>query len=209
MFGIQNFPLFLLTALALNITPGQDTLYILGRSIAQGRRAGIISALGISTGSLVHTAAAAFGLSAILAVSSTAFWVIKFVGALYLVYLGIQMMLHRPASGQRPEPVRQLPAWKIYQQGILTNVLNPKVALFFLSLLPQFIQDTTQTRVLAFLALGCTFILTGTIWCLGIAWFSAKFSRYLRERRALESRIKRITGLLFVGLGVKLAVEKS
>lgn len=210
MFGIQNFSVFLITALALNITPGQDTLYIIGRSIAQGRRAGIISVLGISTGSLIHTTAAAFGLSAILAISSTAFSVIKFVGAMYLIYLGVQMFFERASSVEKESNnYTQLSTWKIYQQGILTNVLNPKVALFFLSLLPQFITNTSNTRILAFFALGLTFIFTGTIWCLLVAWFSAKFSRYFREKQATESWIKRFTGVLFVGLGVKLAFEKS
>ncbi|MDZ8091507.1 MAG: LysE family translocator [Nostoc sp. DedQUE05] len=210
MFGIQNFSVFLITALALNITPGQDTLYIIGRSIAQGRRAGIISVLGISTGSLIHTTAAAFGLSAILAVSSTAFSMIKLVGAVYLIYLGVQMLLECASSVENKfNNYTQLSVWKIYQQGILTNVLNPKVALFFLSLLPQFINDTSNMRVLAFFGLGSTFIFTGTIWCLLVAWFSAKFSRYFCEKQATGFWLKRITGVLFVGLGVKLAFEKS
>jgi threonine/homoserine/homoserine lactone efflux protein len=209
MFGIHNYWLFIVSGLLLNITPGQDTLYIVGRSVSQGRRAGVLSVLGISTGCLVHTLAAAFGLSAVLAASSEAFMVIKFIGAAYLVYLGFQMVLGRAsaprqlASGQPPR------GWMIYRQGILTNVLNPKVALFFLAFLPQFIESGSSTKVVAFLILGLTFIFNGTIWCMVIVCFSFAFSQRLRQRHSMESWLKRAAGALFVGLGLKIALEKT
>src|SRR5688572_5126114 len=139
MFGTQHLELFILSGLLLNFTPGQDTLYIVGRSLSQGRRAGVLSVLGISSGSVLHTLAAAFGLSAILATSAQAFVVVKLVGAAYLVYLGVRMIVDRPT------PVGTAPAfaidsdWAVYRTGLLTNVLNPKVALFFLAFLPQFV----------------------------------------------------------------------
>ena len=140
MFGIHDFPLFVVSCILLNITPGQDTMYIIGRSMAQGRQAGIMSVLGIMTGVLVHTLLAALGLSVILATSSLAFTVVKIAGAAYLIWIGISFMTARPDPQQASNaPATPPNTWKIYKQGVLTNVLNPKVALFFLSFLPQFV----------------------------------------------------------------------
>jgi RhtB (resistance to homoserine/threonine) family protein len=209
MFGIHNYSLFIVSGLLLNMTPGQDTLYIVGRSISQGRRAGILSVLGISTGCLVHTLAAAFGLSAVLAASSHAFMVVKFIGAAYLVYLGFQMLLSRTSAHKQIASGPRVSGWLIYRQGILTNVLNPKVALFFLALLPQFIEPDSSTKVMAFLVLGLTFIFNGTIWCMLVVWFASAFSQRLRQRPSTESWLKRVAGALFVGLGLKIALEKT
>ena len=209
MFGIHNYWLFIASGLLLNITPGQDTLYIVGRSLSQGRRAGVLSVLGISTGCLVHTLAAAFGLSAVLAASSEAFMVVKLIGAAYLVYLGFQMILGRASAPRQLTTGQPARGWMIYRQGILTNVLNPKVALFFLAFLPQFIESRSNTKVLAFLILGLTFIFNGTIWCMLVVWFSSAFSQRLRQRRSMESWLKRAAGALFVGLGLKIALEKT
>jgi threonine/homoserine/homoserine lactone efflux protein len=209
MFGIHNYWLFIVSGLLLNITPGQDTLYIVGRSVSQGRRAGVLSVLGISTGCLVHTLAAAFGLSAVLAASSEAFMVVKFIGAAYLVYLGFQMILSRASAPKQLTTGQPARGWMIYRQGILTNVLNPKVALFFLAFLPQFIESGSNTKVVAFLILGLTFIFNGTIWCMLVVWFSSVFSQRLRQRRSMESWLKRAAGALFVGLGLKIALEKT
>jgi threonine/homoserine/homoserine lactone efflux protein len=209
MFGIHNYWLFIVSGLLLNITPGQDTLYIVGRSVSQGRRAGVLSVLGISTGCLVHTLAAAFGLSAVLAASSQAFMIVKFIGAAYLVYLGFQMILSRASAPKQLTTGQPARGWMIYRQGILTNVLNPKVALFFLAFLPQFIELRSNTKVMAFLILGLTFIFNGTIWCMLVVWFSSTFSQRLRQQRSLESWIKRAAGALFVGLGLKIALEKT
>jgi threonine/homoserine/homoserine lactone efflux protein len=209
MFGIHNYWLFIVSGLLLNITPGQDTLYIVGRSVSQGRRAGVLSVLGISTGCLVHTLAAAFGLSAVLAASSEAFMVVKFIGAAYLVYLGFQMVLSRASAPRQLTTGQPARGWMIYRQGILTNVLNPKVALFFLAFLPQFIDSRSNTKVVAFLILGLTFIFNGTIWCVLVVWFSAAFSQRLRQRHSMESWVKRAVGALFVGLGLKIALEKT
>lgn len=209
MLGTQNISLFIASGILLNIMPGPDTLYIVGRSISQGRKAGMLSVLGISSGCLVHTLAAAFGLSAILAASASAFIVVKFAGAAYLAYLGVRMLLDRttasagPASRFPPQS-----SWVIYRQGVLTNVLNPKVALFFLSFLPQFVDPSSNAKIGAFLFLGAVFIFNGTIWCLIVAWFAAMISHGLREHSSAGSIIKRATGALFVGLGLKLAVGK-
>ncbi|MEY2529861.1 MAG: hypothetical protein QOJ05_1951, partial [Verrucomicrobiota bacterium] len=139
MFGIHDFALFLTTGILLNLTPGPDTVYILGRSIAQGRRAGVASALGISVGSIFHTGAAALGLSAFLATSAWAFTAVKLAGAAYLIFLGVRALLERNQDLSIPAHFKQKDPAAAFRQGILTNVLNPKVALFFLAFLPQFI----------------------------------------------------------------------
>ena len=208
MFGTQNLALFVISGILLNLTPGQDTFYILGRSIAQGRRAGILSVLGITSGSVVHTLAAAFGLSAILATSASAFLIVKAAGAAYLVYLGVSMLRDRSSSAL-PEPVSaDGSAWAIYRAGMLTNVLNPKVALFFMAFLPQFVDPAAASKVGAFLFLGAVFMINGTIWCLILAWGASAMSRRFRERPSAGVFFKRAAGALFIGLGVRLAVSK-
>src|SRR2546426_12789462 len=164
MLGIHDYWLFVATGVLLNLTPGQDTLYILGRSIAQGRRIGLTSALGITAGSVVHTLAAALGLSAVLATSASAFLVVKVAGAVYLVYLGARMLIARTADLGAMDVADSVDTWTAFRQGMLTNVLNPKVALFFLALMPQFIEPDSPTKVGAFLLLGLTFVTTGTAW---------------------------------------------
>jgi RhtB (resistance to homoserine/threonine) family protein len=208
MFGIHDFALFLTTGILLNLTPGPDTVYILGRSIAQGRRAGIASALGISAGSIFHTGAAALGLSAFLATSAWAFTAVKLAGAAYLIFLGVRALLKRNQDLSIPAQFKQNDPAAAFRQGILTNLLNPKVALFFLAFLPQFIDATTPSKTVAFLALGLTFVTTGTIWCLILAWFAAAFSARLRGNATVAALLNRAVGSLFIFLGLRLAVAK-
>lgn len=208
MFGTQHLPLFILTGLLLNITPGQDTMYIVGRTISQGRRAGLLSVLGISSGSIVHTLAAAFGLSAILATSAQAFLIVKMAGAAYLTYLGIRMLIERQPAPLAGRSFTREPAWAIYRAGMLTNVLNPKVAIFFMAFLPQFVSADASSRVLAFLFLGGVFICNGTLWCLVLVFAASAISGRLRSGVSTAVLLKRATGALFVGLGVRLAASK-
>jgi len=205
MFGIHHFGLFVVAGILLNLTPGPDTVYILGRSIAQGRAAGIASALGISAGSIFHTTAAALGLSAILASSALAFGTIKLIGGAYLIFLGIKMILNRERELGLPSNFRRRTKAAAFRQGILTNVLNPKVGLFFLAFLPQFIDPASGMKVLAFLLLGLTFVTTGTIWCLIIACFASAFSERLRTNETIGLWLSRAAGALFVFLGLRLA----
>jgi RhtB (resistance to homoserine/threonine) family protein len=208
MFGIHNFGLFLAAGILLNLTPGPDTAYILGRSIAQGRAAGIASAFGIATGSIFHTCAAALGLSAILATSAWAFSAIKLVGGAYLIFLGIKMLLQRQHRLNLPSNFRRSTAYAAFRQGILTNVLNPKVALFFLAFLPQFIDPGSSAKVPAFLTLGLTFVTTGTIWCLILAWFASALGERLRGNPTIAELLNRAVGSLFVFLGARLATTR-
>jgi RhtB (resistance to homoserine/threonine) family protein len=209
MFGIHDFGLFLAAAILLNLTPGPDTVYILGRSIAQGREAGIASAFGISLGSIFHTCAAALGLSAILATSAIAFGAIKLLGGAYLIVLGIKMILDRRKQLSLPSSFRRRTTSAAFRQGILTNILNPKVALFFLAFLPQFIDPGSNAKIAAFISLGLTFVTTGTIWCLVLAWFASAFSKRLRTNETISQWLNRTAGALFVFLGVRLATVKQ
>ena len=207
MFGTHDLTLFILSGLLLNITPGADSLYIATRGITQGVRASVAAALGIGTGCLVHIFAAALGLSAILAASSMAFTVIKLVGAAYLVYVGIGMLRTTTATTATQPALAQAPLGKVFAQGFLTNVLNPKVALFFLAFVPQFIDPAATHKPLAFLFLGAIFNINGTLWCLFIAWISARFRSFGVNRRA-GRWLNRTVGGIFVLLGLRLALAE-
>jgi len=211
MIGIHDFWLFVISGLVLNITPGPDTAYIVGRSAQFGWRGGAAAALGISTGCLVHVFACAVGLSALLAASATAFNLIKWAGAAYLCFIGVRMLLARgdaPVETPSRENGAMSPS-KVFWQGALTNILNPKVALFFLAFLPQFVDASAPHKALAFLVLGLTFICNGTIWCLGVAAFSAKTaSRFRRSVRTMRW-INRALGGMFVFLGARLALLQA
>jgi threonine/homoserine/homoserine lactone efflux protein len=207
MFGTQHLALFITSGILLNVTPGQDSLYIVGRSISQGRKAGLLSVAGISAGTALHTVAAALGISAILAASARAFLIVKLAGAAYLAYLGVRMLLDR----SRELTVARFehePPWAIFRAGMVTNVLNPKVALFFMAFLPQFVDPAADSKAAAMLFLGAVFIFNGTLWCLFLAWAAAAMSRRLRDSPSAAVIIRRATGALFLGLGVRLANSK-
>ena len=208
MFGIHDFGIFLAAGFLLNLTPGPDTLYILGRSMAQGREAGIASAFGISVGSIFHTCAAALGLSVILATSALAFVAIKVLGGAYLVFLGLKMILDRRRELTLPSNFRRRTTLAAFRQGVLTNLLNPKVALFFLAFLPQFIDPASNMKIAAFMTLGLPFVTTGTIWCLVLAWFASSFSNRLRNNETVAQWLNRTAGAIFVFLGLRLATAK-
>jgi len=208
MFGIHDFRVFIVTAIFLNLTPGQDTFYILGRSISQGRKAGIASALGISSGGLVHTVAATLGLSALLTASARAILAIQLLGAAYLVYLGARMLFTRATAASIRAGFESASFSAIYRQGLLTNVLNPKVALFFLAFLPQFISEDSPNKLPALTTLGLCFVTTGTIWSLSLAWFASLFGNKLRGNTKMADMLNRTAGALFVFLGVRLAAVK-
>ncbi len=209
MFGIHDYAMFAATAFLLNLTPGPDTMYILGRSLAQGRRSGFASVFGISTGCLVHTIAAAFGLSAILLASATAFAFVKFVGAAYLIYLGIQMLRSKTSLEDGLLVEKKLDYSAIFRQGVLTNVLNPKVALFFLALMPQFVDKNNEDPAIAFLVLGLTFVTMGTLWCCCLVYFATFLNNRIRQSPRASTWISRGTGFMFLGLGVRLAVSEK
>ncbi|CCE07397.1 putative amino acid efflux protein, LysE family [Bradyrhizobium sp. STM 3843] len=208
MLGIHDFGLFILSGLLLNVTPGPDTAYIVGRSMQMGWRGGALAALGICTGCLVHVFAAAVGLSALLAASARAFLAVKWLGAAYLAYIGIRLLLtHRQSSAKGVKVVSPVvPLRTVFLQGALTNVLNPKVALFFLAFLPQFVAADAPQKPLAFLLLGGIFIANSTIWCLGVAAVAARTARRVQSSSQAVAWLNRAIGGLFVYLGIRIAL---
>ena len=215
MFGITHFAFFVVAVFLLNVTPGPDTAYIVGRSVAQGRGAGLMSALGISAGCCVHSLACAFGLTALLAASATAFTVIKFVGAIYLIYLGVRLIFAKPAAdvagaadaatpsraAGAPKSLRQL-----FLQGFWTNVLNPKVVLFFVSFFPQFVSTTSGHKALAFLMLGVVFVAMSMVWNSFVAWIAGSVTQRFSGKTGVKKWLDRGVGSAFVGLGIRLAI---
>ena len=211
MLGIQELWLFIISGLLLNLTPGPDTAYIVGRSVQSGWRGGAAAALGISTGCLVHVFAAAIGLSALLAASSAAFTVVKWAGAAYLCFIGVKMLLsgpRRPATDAAPAG-GAIPLRQIFWQGALTNALNPKVALFFLAFLPQFVAADAPHKAVAFVALGLIFIFNGTLWCLGVAALAASAAGRVRQSGQALLWIDRALGGLFIYLGARVAMLQA
>lgn len=208
MFGIHDLGMFVVSGLLLNIMPGPDSLLIMTRSATQGARAGCMAALGIGAGVFVHIFAAALGLSAVLATSATAFTVVKYIGAAYILYLAFGLLRSKPRDAAAPVALAPLPYRKIFAQGFLTNVLNPKVALFFLAFVPQFIDADAPHKAVAFIILGCIFNINGMLWCNGLALFAARASSRLKLNPRTSLWLNRATGGLFAWLGVKLALSK-
>lgn len=209
MLGIDNLAVFVTTGILLNLFPGPDTLYIVGRSLGQGQAAGISAALGIGSGGLVHTLLGAFGLSAILATSAHAFSLLKFAGCAYLLYQGGVLLFgvsgkHVPVG---PE-IHPMGLLRVYRQGAMTNILNPKVAVFFLAFLPQFISVSSTNKPLSFIVLGLIFMTTGTVWCMIVAVSASFFGEHLRRSSFAAKRLRVVNGILFIFLGLKLATAK-
>jgi threonine/homoserine/homoserine lactone efflux protein len=207
---IDNFGIFLVATVMLNLTPGPDMMYVLARSIGQGRVAGIVSVLGGSTGRLLHTLAAAFGLSALLLSSPRALDFIRYAGALYLVYLGLRAFTEREgASREGASPLVQperASLRSIYRQGFITNALNPTVALFFLAFLPQFVDSARGPVAGQMILLGLVFTASATFWSAGVAMLAGSVGNWLsRHPRAWRAQ-RMIMGVVFVSLGVRLAL---
>jgi threonine/homoserine/homoserine lactone efflux protein len=211
MFGTHDLALFVVSGLLLNIAPGVDFLYVLSRSASRGTLAGVWAALGIGLGCFVHVSFAALGLSALLASSAIAFTAVKWVGAAYLIYVGISMLRQRGGlSLALANDTGGAPAdsyTRIFWQGFLTNVLNPKVALFFLAFVPQFIDAASPTKVQAFLLLGAIFNTTGTLWNLFVAWAAGFLASRLRLASRVGLWVNRSLGAMFIALGIRLGLS--
>lgn len=243
MFGTENLWLFIVSGLLLNIAPGPDSLLIMSRSASQGIRAGLAATFGIGAGTCLHITAAAFGISALLATSAEAFFVVKMLGALYLCYLGVQMLRSREATNNKnavsdigadnsatnnavgidgnamqtsqiaitsSSAATARPAYgQIFCQGAITNLLNPKVALFFLAFVPQFIASDAPSKAISFIFLGLVFNINGMVWCSFLAWSAAYASKKMTVSSRLKSLLNKSIGAVFVTLGVKLAFTKA
>jgi threonine/homoserine/homoserine lactone efflux protein len=204
MPSLTSLLLFAAASIALLVVPGPSVLYIVTRSVSQGRRAGLISVLGVHVGSVVHVTAAALGLSALLASSATAFMIVKYLGAAYLVWLGVQK-LRRRESGPVEEapPVRRS---RLFTQGIVVNVLNPKTAIFFLAFLPQFVNPSRGPVAVQIIILGACFILLGIMSDGGYALLAGTLAGRIRRTRKARRRLDRASGVVYLGLGATAAL---
>ena len=216
--GVHHLPLFIGAGLLLNITPGPDVFYILANSLRSGARAGVVAALGITAGCFVHIFAAAVGISALVNASATAFTVLKWLGAAYLVWVGLQMLLAR-APAKTPDLIAagagdtgaagQKSLKKVFLQGFWTNALNPKVALFFLAFLPQFITPGAAHPTLAFVLLGLLFNFNGLWVNIGWALLAAAVAQRIGAVQQHLHRLERVAGVLFGGFGLKRACSAN
>ncbi len=210
MLGIHDLWLFIAGGILLIVTPGPDMALIAARSSQHGTRAGVAAALGVGVGAFVHIAAAAIGVSAVLMASAWAFTAIKWLGAAYLVYIGVRMIF----GSMEARPPADLPVQtttadlgSMFAQGFLCNVLNPKVAVFFLAFLPQFIDADAPSKVLAFVTLGLMLDAAGTAWNLGVAWAAGRVGALSAFGR-FRSWLERAIGALFIAIGVRLALAE-
>ena len=209
MSGIHDLGLFVVAGLLLNITPGPDMTYIAARAAAGGFRAGVAATLGITAGCVVHTLAAAAGLSVLLATSAVAFTVVKWCGAAYLLYAGMRMLLTSVrAAGEASIGALLAPAapLRIFREAFVINVFNPKVALFFLAFLPQFIDASAPAKALAFVALGCLFNFNSLFVNVPVAWLAARAGSRVRAHRCAARWLTGSIGALFVLLAARLAM---
>ncbi|MDP4150762.1 MAG: LysE family translocator [Bacteroidota bacterium] len=206
----HHFWVFAMASLLLNITPGNDMIFVASRSAGQGTRAGIMSALGIMAGCMVHVLAAVAGLSAIMARSALAFSIVKYIGAGYLIYLGVRALTNRkPASFGADTRSERQPYGKVFWQGVWTNVLNPKVALFFLAFLPQFVDIGHGNPQWRILFLGAWFDLGGTLVNILVAILIGRMSHWLRNNPRWFVIQEKITGGVLLALGIKVALTSK
>jgi threonine/homoserine/homoserine lactone efflux protein len=208
MPDLAHFLTFAIATLILNLTPGPDMMYVIARSLGQGRRAGIVSALGIGAGCVFHTFAVTVGIAAVLRSSPVAFQVIRYSGAVYLIYLGIRLILRRRSEGEVAEAAPSAPLAAIFRQGVITNILNPKVVLFYLAFLPQFVQPSRGSATLQLAVLGIYIIISGTIVNLIVAYLSGVAGNFLRRGHNI-ARMERASGAVFIALGLRVGLARS
>lgn len=206
--------LFIAAGWLLNLTPGPDVLYIVSNALRSGVRAGLVAALGIVSGCFVHVFAAALGVGALLATSATAFAVLKWVGAAYLFWMGVKLLFARGGRSSLVPPDAPgerviVNLWRVYRQGFLTNVLNPKVALFFLAFVPQFIAPGAEDKLTAFLLLGLLFNLNSLPINFGYAWLAGWAARRVSAVQRTLHGMDRAAGALFIGFGLRLAMSDN
>lgn len=204
----SSLVIFILAALALLITPGPAVLYIIARSIDQGRLAGVVSALGIAVGALFHIAAAAFGISALLMASALAFKVIKYLGAAYLIYLGIRKLTEKDSANQA-DTIQHQKLSRIFTQGVVVNLLNPKTALFFFAFLPQFVDPARGSIVLQVLFLGLIFVTMAICSDSTYALLAGTAGHWLKGNLAFSRGQRYFSGSIYLALGITAALSGS
>ncbi|MEZ5636853.1 MAG: LysE family translocator [Burkholderiaceae bacterium] len=210
MVDLTYWLVFFSAALALNLSPGPDLIYILSRSIAHGRRVGLASAAGVCTGAFVHVLAASIGLSAILSTSATAFTVVKYLGAAYLIYLGIQSLRSAGATfNVAKDSETDVSLWKAFRQGVLIDVLNPKVAVFFMAFLPQFVRPGHGSEPLQLVMLGTLVICVAIVVEACFVLVASKATNFFRANPTASLWLDRSLGSVLIGLGIRLALSEQ
>lgn len=208
MHSLMEFLLFVLTASLMIMIPGPDFIYVTTRGISEGNKAGIVSALGLSVGLLVHTMLAAFGLSALIEASRTAYLLIKYVGAAYLTFLGVKMLLSNSSNQELTTRVAASRT-NIFKQAILTNVFNPKVMLTFVAFLPQFVDSQASDPTLQFIFLGMTLCVLSTLWFSIVGYFAGKIGGFIKRNDFIQSYLSKVSGSIMILLGLKVALTRD
>lgn len=209
MLNSHEWLAFFVAAITINLLPGSDTVYVVARTLSQGTRAGLVSVVGIFTGCMCHVSAAAFGLSLLIARSAVAYQTIRYAGALYLIYVGACLLRKRRTAGF-PAPVRNsAPLWVVYRQAGLTNVLNPKVALFFLAFLPQFVDRHSSSAGLKMALLGVIFSTTGCIYLSTLSIAVGKTRHILSRSKRFVHIQQSVSGSILILLGLGVAAPET
>lgn len=210
MTGIINLEVFLITALIVVATPGIDTIMVLTRSISKGKKAGLYSALGVSLGLIFHTCAVTFGLSLLIAQSAIAFGIIKYLGAAYLIYIGLKSLLSKGEQTEiKATNIKITGMRKMFFTAFLSDVLNPKIAIFFLAFLPQFIEPTEINNPVPYLLLGLIMFAITLVWCAFLALMGSKVAVLFNKNKNTESWLNKTSGIVFILLGLKVALTKK
>lgn len=210
MTGIINLETFILTAIIVVITPGIDTIMVLTRSISKGKQAGLYSALGVSLGLIFHTCAVTLGLSLIIAKSAVAFSIIKYLGAAYLIYIGIKSLLDKSPQVELKETEIKVKGMRnMFLTAFLSDVLNPKIAIFFLAFLPQFISSTAINNPLPYFLLGLIMFLITLTWCAFLAMMGSRVAKLFNKNKNAERWMNKASGVVFIILGLKVALTKK
>ncbi|HVV79007.1 MAG TPA: LysE family translocator [Pseudolabrys sp.] len=205
MFGIHDIALFIVACVLLAITPGPDSTLVFAQSLKHGARGGLVASFGVMTGCLVHVTAASVGLSALLAASASAFNVVKWAGAAYLAFIGLRTIITAGRAAAATQEAQALRTSSVFWTGFLTNVLNPKVAVFFVAFLPQFVSPHAAYAPLGFAALGVLVIAIGFVWLIGLAFLAGRSAAMLDSRGRLKAWFERALGGAFIALAAKLA----
>ena len=204
--GIENFIAFFTATILFVLTPGMETIFLINKSISQGRKSGVYTAFGLNTGALVQTLFGALGLSIIVAKSAIFFALIKYLGAAYLIYLGVMKVLSKKdLIGNDVEEQKKNSAKNDFKSGFITNILNPKVALFFIAFFPQFISPDHIENPVPFIFMGISYALMTTVWYLFLTSFAGAFSKKVKENQNIGIRMNKISGVVFVLMGLQIA----
>jgi RhtB (resistance to homoserine/threonine) family protein len=198
---------FAIASIALILTPGPDQLLIAARAVGQGREAGVVASLGIGAGLIIHIFAAALGIAALVAALPLALDLIRYAGAAYLLWLGIRLVRARPEEAEAIVAARA-PLWAVFRQGVVTNLLNPKIVLFFLAFLPQFVTPETPHPALRMIILGAAFSVAGTLWNIVVAYSAGAAGAWMRRRPRVRKFQERFTGAVFIALAARLALPE-